>query len=420
MEKWERAQNVRTRRPPPLPRMHAPWAAASLLAHAPTARAPPVSPQRPPPDGVVSPARGNEAQAASPGSGRHCAGAAREHDAGPRSMVAPQARCGRGARAGHLRAGQGGDRPRAHELPALECERGRRPLHGVQLRPRALRPGAPARALARGRAPPRLGARGICAVCVPCCAAGHSWSWVRCERCVTGHAGQPTAEHAQGRRAWHAPCCCIARPNRRSSGLTRAQAKALRAEDFGQLFSIQAFGSLTYRRAPPPCSRVPEHAAASARLRGVPVAWSRLLQRGRRTLPAHVGRMLRGLAEGAGRAQVRPEGRRGRARGELLLAGRQHVVLLPAGRGRPGARVLGVWPARGPPRAAAAPPARPPPAGAPAPGMLRRRALSVSIALPPFRAAGAVAQLCLCPSGPRQVVECAQVAAGPAINQGKG
>jgi hypothetical protein len=29
------------------------------------------------------------------------------------------------------------------------------------------------------------------------------------------------------------------------------QAKALRAEDFGQLFSIQAFGSLTYRRAPP-------------------------------------------------------------------------------------------------------------------------------------------------------------------------
>ena len=28
------------------------------------------------------------------------------------------------------------------------------------------------------------------------------------------------------------------------------QAKALKSEDFGQLFSIQAFGSLTYRRDP--------------------------------------------------------------------------------------------------------------------------------------------------------------------------
>ena len=28
------------------------------------------------------------------------------------------------------------------------------------------------------------------------------------------------------------------------------QAKALKSEDFGQLFSIQAFGSLTYRRGP--------------------------------------------------------------------------------------------------------------------------------------------------------------------------
>ena len=32
------------------------------------------------------------------------------------------------------------------------------------------------------------------------------------------------------------------------SGDLHRQAKALKSEDFGQLFSIQAFGSLTYRR----------------------------------------------------------------------------------------------------------------------------------------------------------------------------
>lgn len=34
------------------------------------------------------------------------------------------------------------------------------------------------------------------------------------------------------------------------SGRVCRQAKALKSEDFGQLFSVQAFGSLTYRHDP--------------------------------------------------------------------------------------------------------------------------------------------------------------------------